>query len=42
MITFSGLISFQYYAYNLFCLLDRPWCTEKIPLVYSFVQKEYW
>ncbi|GAA5811563.1 hypothetical protein MFLAVUS_005002 [Mucor flavus] len=42
LIVLSGLISFQYYAYNLFCRLDRPWCAEKIPLIYSFVQKEYW
>ncbi|KAI8972719.1 GPI mannosyltransferase 2 [Pilobolus umbonatus] len=38
----SGFIVFQYYAYTVFCVLDRPWCSNRIPLLYSFVQKEYW
>ncbi|GAN01003.1 dolichol-p-mannose mannosyltransferase [Mucor ambiguus] len=42
MVTASGFALFQYYAYKEFCSLDRPWCTGKIPLIYSFVQKEYW
>lgn len=36
---------FQAYAYTTFCTLDasvRPWCHHTIPLIYSFVQKEYW
>ena len=42
LVTFSGFLLFQRYGYTQFCALDRPWCTEKIPLLYSFVQKEYW
>lgn len=42
LMTASGFAFFQYYAYKEFCSLDRPWCTEKVPLIYSFVQKEYW
>ncbi|KAG2202461.1 hypothetical protein INT47_013077 [Mucor saturninus] len=38
----SGFVFFQYLGYQRFCSLDRQWCTEKIPLLYSFVQKEYW
>ncbi|OAD02773.1 glycosyltransferase family 76 protein, partial [Mucor lusitanicus CBS 277.49] len=39
LMTASGFAFFQYYAYKEFCSLDRPWCTEKVPLIYSFVQK---
>ncbi|KAI8886074.1 glycosyltransferase family 76 protein [Backusella circina FSU 941] len=42
MVTFTGLGLFQYYCYHQFCSLDRPWCQQSIPLLYSFVQKEYW
>ncbi|CAO3628517.1 unnamed protein product [Mucor fragilis] len=42
LITASGFALFQYYAYTEFCSLDRPWCADRIPLIYSFVQKEYW
>ncbi|KAG1077884.1 hypothetical protein G6F42_024555 [Rhizopus arrhizus] len=42
LITASGFALFQYYAYTEFCSLDRPWCSDKVPLIYSFVQKEYW
>ncbi|ORX81291.1 mannosyltransferase [Anaeromyces robustus] len=46
----SGLVIFQYYAYRKFCSnvkdeqgnFIRPWCENKIPLLYSFVQIEYW
>ncbi|KAI9281083.1 GPI mannosyltransferase 2 [Sporodiniella umbellata] len=41
-ISASGFALFQYYGYVKFCSLDRPWCHEKIPLLYTFVQKEYW
>ncbi|KAI8642024.1 GPI mannosyltransferase 2 [Parasitella parasitica] len=41
-ITASGFALFQYYVYSEFCSLDRPWCMQRLPLVYSFVQKEYW
>lgn len=42
LIAFSGFSLFQYYGYMHFCSLDRPWCSRSIPLLYSFVQKEYW
>jgi phosphatidylinositol glycan class V len=42
MVTFMGFGLFQYYCYLQFCSLDRPWCKQSIPLLYSFVQKEYW
>ncbi|KAI9339859.1 GPI mannosyltransferase 2 [Pilaira anomala] len=42
LVVLSGIGLFQYYGYIQFCSLDRPWCTNKIPLLYSFVQKEYW
>ncbi|EJD02964.1 uncharacterized protein FOMMEDRAFT_123078 [Fomitiporia mediterranea MF3/22] len=36
----------QYNGYTLFCNVPsgerRPWCTKKLPLIYSFVQSEYW
>ncbi|CEP18496.1 hypothetical protein [Parasitella parasitica] len=41
-ITAGGFALFQYYVYTEFCSLDRPWCMQKLPLAYSFVQKEYW
>lgn len=45
LISLSGFLGFQYFAYTQFCLKDsslRPWCVVKIPNIYSFVQKEYW
>ncbi|KLO18377.1 glycosyltransferase family 76 protein [Schizopora paradoxa] len=35
---------YQYYAYQSFCLPSpsRPWCSRTPPLVYTFVQAEYW
>ncbi|KAI8341545.1 GPI mannosyltransferase 2 [Blakeslea trispora] len=42
LFTISGFALFQYYGYSKFCSLDRPWCSSKLPLLYSFVQKEYW
>lgn len=37
-------LSFQLYAYLALCLPEptRPWCHARIPMAYSFVQKEYW
>eukprot|EP00833_Pecoramyces_ruminatium_P004754 jgi/Orpsp1_1/1178786/evm.model.c7180000066739.1 len=48
-IVISGLVLFQYYGYKKFCLdvkdengqFIRPWCENKLPLLYSFVQIEY-
>ncbi|TPX77922.1 hypothetical protein CcCBS67573_g00825 [Chytriomyces confervae] len=38
--------AFQYHGYLLYCKsedsLKRPWCDANVPLLYSFVQKEYW
>lgn len=31
----------QYLAYKQFCP-GRPWCDQALPLIYGFVQKEYW
>ncbi|KAL0073461.1 hypothetical protein J3Q64DRAFT_1383037 [Phycomyces blakesleeanus] len=41
---FSGFGLFQYYGYTQFCTNgnDRPWCHERVPILYTFVQKEYW
>lgn len=35
----------QAYGYRQYCLGDipgRPWCNNSAPLIYAFVQKEYW
>lgn len=39
----NGLIFLypQYVAYTEICP-GRPWCDSKIPLIYTFVQREYW
>ena len=45
IISLSGFLGFQYFAHTQFCLKSdnlRPWCSAKIPNIYSFVQKEYW
>ncbi|KAI9027620.1 GPI mannosyltransferase 2 [Phycomyces nitens] len=41
---FSGFGAFQYYGYTQFCTNgnDRPWCHGRIPIMYTFVQHEYW
>ncbi|KAI8052422.1 GPI mannosyltransferase 2 [Syncephalis plumigaleata] len=43
-IVIGGMASFQWYGYQQYCQGDniRPWCHERIPLLYSFVQMEYW
>jgi GPI mannosyltransferase 2 len=45
IVSFSGFVGFQYFAYGEFCFKDdstRPWCSSKFASIYSFVQKEYW
>jgi len=39
------LFLFERYAYLLFCkgnFEPRPWCSNRIPLLYQFVQEYYW
>ncbi|KAI9594817.1 GPI mannosyltransferase 2 [Syncephalis fuscata] len=44
VIVISGMASFQIYGYQQYCNGEqsRPWCKERVPLLYSFVQTEYW
>ncbi|RKP07024.1 GPI mannosyltransferase 2 [Thamnocephalis sphaerospora] len=45
VITISGFTAFETYGYWQFCSNAqnmRPWCTTRLPLLYSFVQTEYW
>lgn len=43
-VVLSGFVVFQAFAYRQFCTSDatRPWCHRAMPVVYTFVQKEYW
>ncbi|CAO3612083.1 unnamed protein product [Cunninghamella blakesleeana] len=43
-IAMSGFLYFQYMIYQQYCqgTNPQPWCSNTIPLVYSYVQKEYW
>lgn len=37
-------VAFQAWAYSRFCLASepRPWCAQRVPSVYTFVQSHYW
>ncbi|TFY79432.1 hypothetical protein EWM64_g4582 [Hericium alpestre] len=45
---FAPFIIYQYAAYRTFCMPDtpdtptRPWCSDAIPSIYTFVQSHYW
>eukprot|EP01130_Rhizamoeba_saxonica_P015601 TRINITY_DN7047_c0_g1_i5.p1 TRINITY_DN7047_c0_g1~~TRINITY_DN7047_c0_g1_i5.p1 ORF type:complete len:309 (-),score=24.56 TRINITY_DN7047_c0_g1_i5:675-1601(-) len=39
----SPYVGIQYYGYVLYCSDNpRPWCSKRIPSIYSFVQDFYW
>lgn len=40
-IVISPFFAFQAYGWMSFCP-GRPWCAEKIPFIYGFVQEHYW
>lgn len=43
LITVAPLAGYLYFAYQRYCVgFDRPWCSETIPNIYSFVQDFYW
>ncbi|KAH8119351.1 hypothetical protein DFH11DRAFT_1564543 [Phellopilus nigrolimitatus] len=45
-IPFIPFLWHQYNAYSAFCAVPlierRPWCSNRPPMIYSFVQSEYW
>ncbi|TKY88206.1 hypothetical protein EX895_002916 [Sporisorium graminicola] len=40
----SPSVLFQAWAYSRFCLAEasRPWCEDRLPSIYAFVQSHYW
>ncbi|KZF24963.1 glycosyltransferase family 76 protein [Xylona heveae TC161] len=44
----AGIVYPQYLAYQSFCTLGesqadlRPWCQERLPSIYAYVQSAYW
>ncbi|GBB99100.1 hypothetical protein RclHR1_03410013 [Rhizophagus clarus] len=44
LIVLFGFLTFESYGYYEYCILNEPrsWCNDKIPVLYSFVQKFYW
>ncbi|EPQ65207.1 BgtASP-21312 [Blumeria graminis f. sp. tritici] len=42
----AGFLLPQYLAYREYCIknipVQRPWCTQAIPSIYTFVQSHYW
>ena len=46
LVSLSPFLWHQYIGYLTFCAVPaserRPWCTNTLPLIYSFVQSHYW
>ncbi|KAJ9475495.1 GPI mannosyltransferase 2 [Pseudozyma hubeiensis] len=44
ILSISPNILFQTWAYGRFCLGEeqRPWCQDRLPSIYTFVQSHYW
>ncbi|RUS21599.1 GPI mannosyltransferase 2 [Endogone sp. FLAS-F59071] len=45
LVVLSGFAVFQWYGYQQYCIKftpPRPWCGATIPMLYGFVQREYW
>ncbi|XP_074571597.1 uncharacterized protein LOC141828126 [Curcuma longa] len=47
ILVFVPFLAFQAYGYFTICLGgnstdSRPWCNEKVPLLYGFLQSHYW
>ncbi|KAL7423572.1 ER membrane glycoprotein subunit of the GPI transamidase complex-like protein [Cryptotrichosporon argae] len=43
LVVVAPFVLFQTYAYASFCRPStRPWCAARVPVAYSFVQREYW
>ena len=46
IIIFFPLLAMQLYGWRSFCKGNyqppRPWCSNKLPYLYGFVQSEYW
>ncbi|KAF7322199.1 GPI mannosyltransferase 2 [Mycena kentingensis (nom. inval.)] len=43
--TFLPFVAHNYAAYSAFCVATTapaPWCTQRLPLVYQYVQRHYW
>jgi phosphatidylinositol glycan class V len=42
----SPFMGYHYAAYRTFCISEHrseyPWCANRIPLIYSYVQSKYW
>ena len=47
VITVLPFLMFQYYGYTLYCTDPArhhisPWCTQRFPNMYNYVQSHYW
>lgn len=42
----AAFFGIQYYAYTIYCTSSSTssaeWCTNRIPLIYSYIQSKYW